>query len=125
LVEINKKINPPICKILDYKKFLFEIKKRKKNIKSKQNKIIIKEIRISPQTDDHDVKFKIKNAKKFLQTKEKVKFTIFFKGRSIIYKEKGKIMLLKCAKFLEKFGKIEQIPIMDGKKMFMILTYKK
>lgn len=125
MVEINKKINPPICKILDYKKFLFEIKKRKKNIKSKQNKIIIKEIRISPQTDDHDVKFKIKNAKKFLQTKEKVKFTIFFKGRSIIYKEKGKIMLLKCAKFLEKFGKIEQIPIMDGKKMFMILTYKK
>ncbi|ABS30507.1 MAG: translation initiation factor IF-3 [Candidatus Sulcia muelleri] len=123
LVEINSKTDPPICRILEYKKFLYEQKKKKK--KYKQEKIITKELRLSPQICEHDTLFKIKHAEKFLKSKEKVKFTIFFKGRSIIHKDKGKILLLKCANYLENFGKIEKMPIMEGKKMFIIITPKK
>lgn len=125
LVEINPKSNPPICKILEYKKFLYEQKKKQKQFKTKQDKVSTKEIRLGPQTSDHDLKFKIKNSKKFLESKEKVKFSLFFKGRSIIYKEHGKLLLLRCASALSKYCKMEQSPIMEGKKMFMILSPKK
>ncbi|WP_110476753.1 MAG: translation initiation factor IF-3 [Candidatus Karelsulcia muelleri] len=123
LVEINSKTNPPIGRIIDYKKFLYEQKKKTK--KYKQEKMRTKEIRLTPQICEHDLLFKRKHAERFLKSKEKVKFTIFFKGRSIIHKEKGKILLLKCASYLEKFGKIEQIPIMEGKKMYIILSPKR
>ncbi|XMD99349.1 MAG: translation initiation factor IF-3 [Candidatus Karelsulcia muelleri] len=123
LVEINSKTNPPIGRIIDYKKFLYEQKKKTK--KYKQEKMRTKEIRLTPQICEHDLLFKRKHAERFLKSKEKVKFTIFFKGRSIIHKEKGKILLLKCASSLEKFGKIEQIPIMEGKKMYIILSPKR
>uniref|UniRef100_UPI0032B286D0 translation initiation factor IF-3 n=1 Tax=Candidatus Karelsulcia muelleri TaxID=336810 RepID=UPI0032B286D0 len=125
LVEINPKTDPPICIILEYKKYLYEQKKKQKQLKYKQEKIITKEIRLSPQICEHDTFFKIKHAEKFLKTKKKVKFSIFFKGRSIIHKKKGEILLLECANSLENFGKIEQMPIMEGKKMFIILTPKK
>lgn len=123
-MEINSKTHPPICKILEYKKFLYEQKKKKKFLRHKQDKIVTKEIRLSPYTGEHDLEFKIKNAKKFLQSKEKVKFTILFKGRSIIYKDQGEILMLKCAKNLDKVGKVDNMPIMDGKKMIMILSPK-
>lgn len=125
LVEINPKTDPPICRILEYKKFLYEQKKKKKQIKSKQDKIITKEIRLGPQTGDHDREFKVKSAEKFLKSREKVKFSIFFKGRSIIYKEQGELLLLKCAEALDDYGKIEQMPIMEGKRMYMIVSPKK
>lgn len=125
LVQINSKTNPPICRILEYKKFLYEKKKKQKLIKLKQDKVITKEIRLGPQTGIHDIEFKMKSAKKFLISKEKVKFSIFFKGRSIIYKEQGEILLLKCAETLDIYGKLEQMPIMEGKKMFMIISPKK
>lgn len=110
---------------MEYKKFLYEQKKKQKQIKSKQDKIITKEIRLGPQTGDHDREFKIKSAKKFLKSREKVKFSIFFKGRSIIYKEQGELLLLKCAEQLDLYGKIEQMPIMEGKRMYMIMSPKK
>ncbi|WGH26337.1 MAG: translation initiation factor IF-3 [Candidatus Bostrichicola ureolyticus] len=122
LVEINSKTDPPICKILEYKKFLYEQKKKQKLIKLKQDKVIIKEIRLGPQTNIHDIEFKIKNAKKFLKDKEKVKISIFFKGRSIMYKDHGKVLLFKFAYALNLYGKVEKMPIMDGKKMYMIIS---
>ncbi|WGH27032.1 MAG: translation initiation factor IF-3 [Candidatus Bostrichicola ureolyticus] len=122
LVEINSKIDPPICKILEYKKFLYEQKKKQKLIKLKQYKVFTKEIRIGPQTNIHDIEFKIKNAKKFLKSKEKVKISILFKGRSIIYKDHGKVILLKFSDALNLYGKVEQMPMMDGKKMYMIIS---
>lgn len=124
LVEINPKVYPPICKILEYKKFLYDQKKKKKYLKSKQEKSITKEIRLGPNTGEHDLKFKVKNATKFLKSGEKVKFTILFKGRSIIYKDQGEILLLKCAKSLDKFGKVEKLPLMEGKKMIMLMSSK-
>ncbi|WP_185883175.1 translation initiation factor IF-3 [Blattabacterium cuenoti] len=125
LVEINPKLNPPVCKILDYKKFLYEQKKRKKQFKAKQVKVNTKEIRFGPQIGDHDGKVKIKSAEKFLMRGDKVKVFVFFKGRSIVYKEQGKMKLLKFAEEIEEYGKVEQMPIMEGKRMYMILTPKK
>ncbi|XOD69710.1 MAG: translation initiation factor IF-3 [Flavobacteriales bacterium AspAUS03] len=125
LVEINPKTNPPICRILEYKKFLYEQKKKQKQLKAKQEKVITKEIRLGPQTGDHDREFKIKSAERFLKSKEKVKFSIFFKGRSIVYKEQGELLLLKCAEALDDCGKVEQMPVMEGKRMLMVMAPKK
>ncbi|WP_244273575.1 translation initiation factor IF-3 [Blattabacterium cuenoti] len=125
LVEINPKLNPPVCKILDYKKFLYEQKKRKKQFKAKQVKVNTKEIRFGPQIGDHDGKVKIKSAEKFLMRGDKVKVFVFFKGRSIVYKDQGKIKLLKFAEEIEEYGKVEQMPVMEGKRMYMILAPKK
>ena len=125
LVEISPTANPPVCKVIDYKKFLFDRKKKQKEIKAKTVKVIVKEIRLGPQTDDHDFNFKLKHAEKFLQDGAKVKVDVFFKGRSIIYKDKGEIILLRFAQELEEFGKVEQMPKLEGKRMIMILTPKK
>ncbi|WP_238785419.1 translation initiation factor IF-3 [Blattabacterium cuenoti] len=125
LVEINPKANPPVCKILDYKKFLYEQKKKKKKFKSKQVKVNTKEIRFGPQIGDHDGKVKIKSAEKFLMRGDKVKVFVFFKGRSIVYKNQGKTKLLKFAEEIEEYGKVEQMPVMEGKRMYMILAPKK
>ncbi|WP_185864734.1 translation initiation factor IF-3 [Blattabacterium cuenoti] len=125
LIEINPKLSPPVCKILDYKKFLYEQKKRKKQFKSKQIKINTKEIRFGPQIGDHDGKVKIKSAEKFLMRGDKVKVFVFFKGRSIVYKDQGKMKLLKFAEEIGEYGKVEQMPVMEGKRMYMILAPKK
>jgi translation initiation factor IF-3 len=125
LVEISPKAVPPVCKILEYKKFLYEQKKRDKSIKSKATKVIIKEIRFGPQTDDHDYEFKKKHAEKFLKDGAKLKAFVFFKGRSIIFKEQGHILLLKLAQDLEEWGKVEQLPVLEGKRMIMFITPKK
>jgi len=110
LVEISPKAVPPVCKIIDYKKFLYEQKKREKALKSKATKVIVKEIRFGPQTDEHDYEFKKKHAIKFLKEGAKLKAFVFFKGRSIIFKEQGQILLLRFAQDLEEFGKVEQLP---------------
>lgn len=125
LVEISPTANPPVCRIIDYKKFLFEQKKKQKEIKAKTAKVIVKEIRLGPNTDDHDFDFKLKHAVKFLQEGAKVKVDVFFKGRSIIYKEKGEYMLLRFAQELEEYGKVERMPKLEGKRMIMIITPKK
>jgi translation initiation factor IF-3 len=125
LVEISPKAIPPVCKIIDYKKFLYEQKKREKIQKSKATKVIVKEIRFGPQTDEHDFEFKKKHAIKFLQDGAKLKAFVFFKGRSIIFKEQGQILLLKLAQDLEEFGKVEQMPRLEGKRMTMFLAPKK
>ena len=125
LVEISPKASPPVCKILDYKKFLYEQKKREKVLKSKATKVIIKEIRFGPQTDEHDYEFKKKHAEKFLNDGAKLKAFVFFKGRSIIFKEQGQILLLRLAQDLEEIGKVEQMPQLEGKRMIMFITPKK
>lgn len=125
LVEISPSANPPVCKVIDYKKFLYEQKKKQKEIKAKTAKIVVKEIRLGPNTDEHDFNFKLNHAKKFLQDGAKVKVDVFFKGRSIIYKDKGEIILLKFAQDLEEFGKVEKLPKLEGKRMIMIITPKK
>lgn len=125
MVEISPNAIPPVCKILNYKKFLYEQRKREKILKSKATKVIIKEIRFGPNTDEHDYEFKKKHAEKFLKEGAKLKAFVFFKGRSIIFKEKGQILLLKLAQDLEKFGKVEQLPQLEGKRMIMFLTPKK
>ncbi len=125
LVEISPTANPPVCKIIDYKKFLFDRKKKQKEIKAKTVKVVVKEIRLGPHTDDHDFNFKLRHAMKFLEDGAKVKVDVFFKGRSIIYKEKGEIILLRFAQELEEYGKVEQLPRLEGKRMIMILTPKK
>ena len=125
LVEISPKASPPVCKILEYKKFLYEQKKRDKVLKSKTSKIIVKEIRFGPNTDEHDYEFKKKHAEKFLKEGAKLKAFVFFKGRSIIFKEKGKILLLRLAQDLEEIGKVEQMPVLEGKKMIMFISTKK
>ncbi len=125
LVEISPSANPPVCKIIDYKKFLFEQKKKQKEIKAKTAKVVVKEIRLGPNTDDHDFDFKLKHAIKFLQDGAKVKVDVFFKGRSIIYKEKGEYMLLRFAQELEEYGKVERMPKLEGKRMIMIIAPKK
>ncbi len=107
---------PPVCKIMDYKKFLYEQKKREKQLKSKATKVVVKEIRFGPQTDEHDYAFKKKHAEKFLKDGAKLKAFVFFKGRSIIYKDQGEILLLKLAQELEEFGKVEQLPKLESKK---------
>lgn len=125
LVEISPKAKPPVCKIIDYKKFLYEQKKREKVLKSKATKVTIKEIRFGPQTDEHDYEFKKKHALKFLQDGAKLKAFVFFKGRSIIFKEQGQILLLKLAQELEEYGKVEQLPKLEGKRMIMFIAPKK
>ena len=125
LVEISPKAVPPVCKIIDYQKFLYEQKKRDKAMKSKATKVIVKEIRFGPQTDEHDYEFKKKHAIKFLQDGAKLKAFVFFKGRSIIFKEPGQILLLKLAQELEEYGKVEQLPKLEGKRMIMFIAPKK
>ena len=125
LVEISPKAKPPVCKIIDYKKFLYEQKKREKSLKSKATKVIVKEIRFGPQTDEHDYEFKKKHALKFLQEGAKLKAFVFFKGRSIIFKEQGQILLLKLAQELEEVGKVEQLQKLEGKRMIMFIAPKK
>jgi|TARA_B100000497_G_scaffold113872_1_gene136021 translation initiation factor IF-3 len=125
LVEISPKAVPPVCKIIDYQKFLYEQKKRDKAMKSKATKVIVKEIRFGPQTDEHDYEFKKKHAIKFLQDGAKLKAFVFFKGRSIIFKEQGQILLLKLAQELEEYGKVEQLPKLEGKRMIMFIAPKK
>ena len=125
LVEISPKASPPVCKILDYKKFLYEQKKRDKALKSKTSKIVVKEIRFGPQTDEHDYQFKKKHAEKFLKEGAKLKAFVFFKGRSIIFKEQGQILLLRLAQDLEEIGKVEQMPELEGKRMIMFIIPKK
>ncbi|TMM29692.1 translation initiation factor IF-3 [Polaribacter aestuariivivens] len=125
LVEISPKAKPPVCKVIDYKKFLYEQKKREKALKSKATKVTIKEIRFGPQTDEHDYEFKKKHAIKFLQDGAKLKAFVFFKGRSIIFKEQGQILLLKLAQELEEYGKVEQLPKLEGKRMIMFIAPKK
>jgi len=122
LVEISPKAVPPVCKVMDYKKFLYEQKKREKALKSKAAKVVVKEIRFGPNTDDHDYNFKKKHAEKFLKEGAKLKAFVFFKGRSIIFKEKGQILLLRLAQDLEKIGKVEQMPKLEGKRMIMFIT---
>lgn len=125
LVQISPNANPPVCKVMDYKKFLYEQKKREKQLKSKATKVVVKEIRFGPQTDEHDYSFKKKHAEKFLKDGAKLKAYVFFKGRSIIYKDQGEILLLKLAQDLEEIGKVEQLPKLESKKMIMIISPKK
>ena len=122
LVEISPNATPPVCKVIDYKKFLYEQKKREKEMKAKATKVVIKEIRFGPQTDDHDYEFKKKHGEKFLKEGSKVKAYVFFKGRSIIYKDQGEILLLRLATDLEEYGKVEQMPKLEGKRMTMFLA---
>ena len=125
LVEISPSASPPVCKVVDYKKFLYEKKKKAKEIKANSAKIVVKEIRLGPNIDDHDFNFKMKHAMKFLEDGAKVKVDVFFKGRSIIYKEKGEYILLKFAADLEEHGKVEQLPRLEGKRMIMVIAPKK
>ncbi|MBA6316047.1 translation initiation factor IF-3 [Cellulophaga baltica] len=124
LVEISPNADPPVCKITDYKKFLYEQKKREKVMKAKATKVVVKEIRFGPQTDDHDYEFKKKHAEKFLKDGAKLKAYVFFKGRSIVYKDQGEILLLKLASELEDLGKVEQMPRLEGKRMTMFIAPK-
>ena len=124
LVEISPNADPPVCKIIDYKKFLYEQKKREKVMKAKASKVVVKEIRFGPNTDDHDYEFKKKHAEKFLKDGAKLKAYVFFKGRSIVYKDQGEILLLRLASELEEFGKVEQMPKLEGKRMTMFLAPK-
>lgn len=125
LVEIAPNADPPVCRVMDYKKFLYEQKKKQKEIKSKASKIVVKEIRFGPNTDEHDFNFKLKHAEKFLEEGSKVRAFVFFRGRSIVYKDKGEILLLKFAQELEEIGKVEMMPKLEGKKMFIIIAPKK
>lgn len=124
LIEISPKADPPVCRIADYQKFLYQQKKKAKEIKAKQVKVVIKEIRFGPQTDDHDYNFKLKHAENFLKEGAKVKAYVFFRGRSIVFKEQGEILLLRFANDLEEYGRVELMPKLDGKKMNMILAPK-
>lgn len=125
LVLISPQANPPVCKILDYQKYLYQQKKKQKEIKAKATKVVIKEIRFGPQTDDHDYNFKLKHAMGFLQEGSKVKAYVFFKGRSILFKEQGEVLLLRFANDLEDYGKVEQMPLLEGKRMIIMLSPKK
>jgi len=124
LVEISPKAKPPVCKIIEYKKYLYEQKKRQKELKSKQSKVVVKEVRFGPQTDDHDYEFKKKHAEKFLKEGAKLKAYVFFKGRSIVFKDQGEILLLRLAQDLEKWGKVESMPVLMGKRMTIIIASK-
>lgn len=125
LIEISPTAAPPVCKILDYQKFLYQQKKRQKEQKAKSTKVVVKEIRFGPQTDDHDYNFKLKHAIGFLQEGSKVKAYVFFKGRSILFKEQGEVLLLRFANDLEDYGKVEQLPVLEGKRMIIMLSPKK
>ena len=125
LVEISPNANPPVCRLIDYSKFLYQQKKHQKDMKAKQVKIDVKEIRFGPQTDDHDYNFKLKHAKEFLSDGNKVKAYVFFKGRSILFKEQGEVLLLRFASDLEEYGKVEQMPVLEEKRMTLFLAPKK
>lgn len=125
LVEISPTAKPPVCRITDYQKFLYQQKKRQKEQKAKSVKIIVKEIRFGPQTDDHDYNFKLKHAKSFLEDGAKVKAFVFFRGRSILFKEQGEVLLLRFANDLEDYARVEQLPVLEGKRMTIMLTPKK
>jgi translation initiation factor IF-3 len=124
LVEISPNADPPVCRVIDYQKFLYQQKKKQKELKAKATKIVVKELRFGPNTDDHDYNFKLKHAQKFLEDGAKVKAFVFFKGRSIIYSEKGEILLLRFAQDLEDLGKVEQMPKLEGKRMTMLIAPK-
>lgn len=124
LVEISPNADPPVCKIIDYQKFLYQLKKKQKEIQSKTQKVQVKEIRFGPNTDDHDYNFKLKHAQKFLEEGNKVKASVFFKGRSILYKEQGEVLLLRLAQDLEEYGKVDEMPKLEGKKMQIIISPK-
>ncbi len=125
LVEISPNAKPPVAKVMDYKKFLYEQKKREKALKAKASQVVVKEIRFGPNTDDHDYEFKKRNAEKFLKDGAKLKAFVFFKGRSIVFKDKGEILLLRLAQDLEDLGKVEQMPKLEGKRMTMFLAPRK
>ncbi len=125
LVEISPNADPPVCKIIDYQKFLYQQKKRQKEMKQNAQKVVVKEIRFGPNTDEHDFNFKLKHAYKFLEEGSKVKAFVFFKGRSILFKEQGEIMLLRFAQELEELGTVEQLPKLEGKRMTMFISPKK
>lgn len=125
LVEISPNAQPPVCRLIDYSKFIYQQKKHQKEIKAKQVKVDVKEIRFGPQTDDHDYNFKLKHAQGFLSDGDKVKAYVFFKGRSILFKEQGEVLLLRFAADLEEYGKVEQMPQLEGKRMIMFLAPKK
>jgi translation initiation factor IF-3 len=124
LVEISPTAEPPVCRIVDYQKFLYQQKKKQKEIKAKTVRTVVKEIRFGPNTDDHDYNFKLKHAINFLEEGDKVKAFVFFKGRSIVYKEQGEILLLRFAQDLEEYGKVDQMPKLEGKRMLMFLSPK-
>jgi len=125
LVEISPNAQPPVCRLIDYQKFLYQQKKHQKEMKAKQVKVEVKEIRFGPQTDEHDYQFKLKHAKEFLEDGNKVRAYVFFRGRSILFKEQGEVLLLRFANDLEEYGKVEQMPALEGKKMFLYLAPKK
>lgn len=125
LVEISPTAEPPVCRVVDYQKFLYQQKKKQKEIKAKSTKVVVKEIRFGPNTDDHDYNFKLKHAMKFLEEGAKVRAYVFFKGRSILFKEQGEVLLLRFANDLEEFGKVEQLPKLEGKRMTVSFTPKK
>ena len=125
LVEISPNAAPPVCRVIDYQKFLYQQKKRLKEQKAKSVKVVVKEIRFGPQTDDHDYDFKLKHAKGFLEEGAKVKAYVFFKGRSILFKEQGEVLLLRFANDLEDYGKVEQMPVLEGKRMIIMISPKK
>ena len=125
LVEISPNAVPPVCRIIDYSKFLYQLKKKQKELKAKQVKVEVKEIRFGPQTDDHDYNFKLKHAIEFLKDGDKVKAYVFFKGRSILFKEQGEVLLLRFANDLEEYGKVDQMPVLEGKRMTIFISPKK
>ncbi|MBR0273182.1 MAG: translation initiation factor IF-3 [Bacteroidaceae bacterium] len=125
LVEISPNAEPPVCRLIDYSKFIYQQKKRQKEMKAKQVKIDVKEIRFGPQTDDHDYNFKLKHAMGFLADGDKVKAYVFFRGRSILFKEQGEVLLLRFAQDLEEYGKVESMPVLEGKRMIMFIAPKK
>jgi len=125
LVEISPNAAPPVCRLIDYSKFLYQQKKRQKELKAKQVKVEVKEIRFGPQTDEHDYNFKLKHAKEFLSDGDKVKAYVFFRGRSILFKEQGEVLLLRFANDLEHYGKVEQMPVLEGKRMIIFIAPKK
>ena len=125
LVEISPSANPPVCKVIDYSKFLYQLKKKEKEQKAKNVKVEVKEIRFGPQTDEHDYNFKLKHAISFLEEGAKLKAYVFFKGRSILFKEQGEVLLLRFANDLEEYGKVDQMPLLEGKRMIIMLSPKK
>ena len=125
LVEISPNVNPPVCRVVDYSKFIFQLKKKQKEQKAKSVKVVVKEIRFGPQTDDHDYNFKLKHAKGFLSEGSKVKAYVFFRGRSILFKDQGEVLLLRFANDLEDYGRVESMPVLEGKRMTIMLAPKK
>lgn len=125
LVEISPNADPPVCRIVDYQKFLYQQKKKQKEIKAKATRVVVKEIRFSPNTDDHDYNFKLRHAIKFLEEGAKVRAYVFFKGRSILFKEQGEVLLLRFANDLEEYGKVEQLPRLEGKRMIISISPKR